>query len=345
MIIYSMLSLHMLYIARHNMRIMMKYVNSVISGLSTVLKVASFIINRESLIIYHRTLNDFFEEELMQNEKKPTGIFSSLRTIYTMAYTYFAIVVALMFTYTFKSSYICMIRNFLHFHSITNCTPPISGGFGLLSTDSDNFLFYLRLFYEPGLMTLISIITCAVDSTFGYYVYQFSSTLSAMISTLINPLSTEKFSDLLRTCAVKHQKLLQCRNTLEHVYGPIVFWHVVTNAVLLCFLIYDFTSLSVLNFETVSASMSYAGVKLLQTFMYTWYGTFLTNAGEEFRKAIYFSRWLNSNLDCHVRTNIILMLMQKPMTINAVFSPVNVTMFTNFVNTTMSYFFLLQSLE
>jgi len=103
-------------------------------------------------------------------------------------------------------------------------------------------IFYLRLFYEPGLMTLNSIITCVVDSTFGFYVYQFSSTLRAIISTLMNPLSTEKFSDFLKMCAVKHQKLLQCRNSLEHVYGPIVFWHVVTNAMLICMSIYDFTS-------------------------------------------------------------------------------------------------------
>jgi len=108
-------------------------------------KVASFIINRESLINYHRTLNDLFEEELMQNEKISTIIFSSLRTIYTMAYTYFAILVVMMFAY-YKSSCICMIHNFLHFHSSTNCTPPISGGFGLFSIDSDNFLstFVLR---------------------------------------------------------------------------------------------------------------------------------------------------------------------------------------------------------
>ncbi|KYN28229.1 hypothetical protein ALC57_02289 [Trachymyrmex cornetzi] len=292
MIFYSMLSLRMIYIARHNMRIMMKYVNFGISGLSTVLKVASFIINRESLINYHRTLNDLFEEELMQNEKISTIIFSSLRTIYTMAYTYFAILLLMMFAY-YKSSYICTIHNFLRFHPSTNCTLPISGGFGLFSTNSDNFLYYLRMFYEPGLMTLTSMITCAVDTTFGFYVYQFSSTLRAIISTLMNPLSTEKFSDLLKTCAVKHQKLLQCRNSLEHIYGPIVFWHVVTNAMLVCLSIYDFTS------------------------------------GEDFRKGIYFSKWPNSNLDRHVRTDIILMMIQKPMTVNAIFSPIDLIMFIN----------------
>ncbi|KYN28227.1 hypothetical protein ALC57_02287 [Trachymyrmex cornetzi] len=63
--------------------------------------------------------------------------------------------------------------------------------------------------------------------------------------------------------------------------------------------------------------------------MYAWYGTLLTNAGEDFRKGIYFSKWLNSNLDRHVRTNVILMMMQKPMMVNAIFSPIDVIMFTN----------------
>ncbi|XP_018347644.1 PREDICTED: odorant receptor 94a-like [Trachymyrmex septentrionalis] len=344
MIIYTMLNLHISYIIRHNMKIMVKFVGIALSGFGAIIKVTVFKMNRNTLINYHRTLNDLFEEELIQNEKAQTIIFSSLRAISTLAYIYFVFLTGILVAYS-KSSYIYVIQNLLYFHLPTNYTLPLSRGFGWFWTIPDNFLYHIHMLYETGLIALSCMMACGVDSAFGFYVYQISSTIRAMMFALTNPLSTEKFSDLLRTCAVKHQKLLQCRNTLEHLYGPIIFWHIVSNAVLLCFLIYDFTSLSVINFETVSSSVSYAGVKLLQTFMYTWYGTFLTNAGEEFRKAIYFSRWLNSNLDCHVRTNIILMLMQKPMTINAVFSPVNVTMFTNFVNTTMSYVFLLQSME
>ncbi|KAG5306915.1 OR94A protein, partial [Acromyrmex insinuator] len=328
MIIYTMISLHMSYVVRHNIKIMVKFVGVALSGFSAIIKVLSFKINRDSLINYHRTLNDLFEEELMQNEKVQTVIFSSLRAISTLAYIYFVFLIGIIVAYS-RSSYIYIIQNLLYFHLPTNYTLPLSRGFGWFWTVPDNFLYHIHMFYETGLITLSCMMACGIDSAFGFYVYQISSTIRAMMFAFTNPLSTEKFSDLLRTCAIKHQKLLQCRNTLEHVYGPIVFWHIVSNAVLLCFLIYDFISLSVFNLENVSSSLSYAGVKLLQTFMYTWYGTFLTNAGEEFRKEIYFSKWLNSNLNCHVRTNVILMMMQKPMTINAVFSPINVTMFTN----------------
>ncbi|XP_012064265.1 PREDICTED: odorant receptor 94a-like [Atta cephalotes] len=338
-----MLSLHISYIVRYNMKIMVKFGGIVLSGCGAIIKVLSFKINRDSLINYHRTLNDLFEKEL-QNEKVQTIIFSSLRAISTLTYIYFIFLIGIIIAYS-KSSYIYLIQNLLYFHLPTNYTLPLSRGFGWFWTVPDNFLYHIHMFYETGLITLSCMMACGIDGAFGFYVYQISSTIRAMMFALTNPLSTEKFSDLLRTYAVKHQKLLQCCNTLEQVYGPIIFWHIVSNAVLLCFLIYDFTSLSILNFENVLLSVTYGGVKLLQTFIYTWYGTYLTNAGEEFRKGIYFSKWPNSKLDCHVRTNVILMMMQKPMTINAVFSPVNVTMFTSFVNTTMSYFFLLQSME
>ncbi|XP_018306799.1 odorant receptor 94a [Mycetomoellerius zeteki] len=341
MIIYTMLSLHISCVVRHNVKIMMKFVGVALSGISAIIKILSFKINRDSLINYHRTLNDLFEEELMQkNEKVQTIIFSPLPKISTLAYIYFAILTGIIFAYS-KTPYICVIQNLLYFHLSTNCTLPLSMGFGWFWTVPDNFLFHIHMFYETVLMTLSCMMACSVDSTFGFYVYQFSSTIRSMMFALTNPLSTEKFSDLLRTCVVKHQKLLQCRNTLEHVYGPIVFWHIISNAVLLCTIISDMTSLS----GNVTSCIIYALIKLLQTFMYAWYGTLLTNAGEDFRQGIYFSKWLNSNLDCHVRTNVILMMMQKPMTVNAVFSPIDVIMFSNFMNATISYFFLLQSME
>ncbi|XP_018363859.1 PREDICTED: uncharacterized protein LOC108761689 isoform X2 [Trachymyrmex cornetzi] len=343
MILYTILSLHMCYILRHNLKVVMKFVGVTISALGAILKVVTFMINRNSLINYHRTLNNLFEEEL-KNEKMQTIIFSSLRTMYTLAYIYFAVVVGMIFAY-FGSPYIFVIRNLFYFHLYTNYTLPLSRGLGWFWPIPDNFLYHLHLFCETGLVILSSMMACGVDSAFGFYVYQFYSTMHVMTFALTNPLSTEKFSDILRTCVLKHQKLLQCRNTLEHVYGPIVFWHIVTNAMLLCALMYDLTSLSEFTFYDVSSSLGYAMVKLLQTFIYAWYGTFLTNAGEDFCKGIYFGKWPNSSLDRHVRTNVILIMMQKPMTVYAFFSPVNVMMFTKSVNATMSYFFLLQSIE
>jgi len=174
----------------------------------------------------------------VQNEKIRTVIFSPLRTIYTLAYTYFVILTALILTFIMPS-YIYIIRDLLHCHLTTNYQLPDTKGYGYFWNVPDNFLYHFHLIFETVAIFLISFTTSCIDNAFGYYVYQFASTMDAMTFRLTNPLSTEKFSDLLRTCVAKHQKLLRCRDTLEHIYGPIVFWHIVTSAVLLCALIYD----------------------------------------------------------------------------------------------------------
>jgi len=209
-------------------------------------KVITFMINRDSLINYHQTLNDLFEEELMQNEKIRAIIFLPLRIIYTLAYTYFAILIGLLLAY-FLSPYIFIIRNLCHFHLTTNYTLPLGRGVGPFWIVPDNFLYHFHLLFETSLVMLSSTTSSSVDSIFGFYVYQFVSTMHAMTFRLMNPLSTEKFSDLLRMCVAKHQRLLRCRNTLEHIYGPIVFWHIVTNAILLCALIYDVMTVCYIN--------------------------------------------------------------------------------------------------
>jgi len=203
-------------------------------------KVITFMINRNSLINYHQTLNDLFEEELMQNEKIRAIIFLPLRKIYILACTYFALLIGLVLAYSI-SPYIFIIRNLCHFHLPTNYTLPFSRGFGHFWVVPNNFLYHFHLLFETSSATLSCITAGSVDSNFGFYVYQFASTMHAMTFRLMNPLSTEKFSDLLRTCVAKHQRLLRCRHTLEHIYGPIVFWHIITNAILLCSLMYDAT--------------------------------------------------------------------------------------------------------
>ncbi|XP_011698100.1 PREDICTED: uncharacterized protein LOC105456034 [Wasmannia auropunctata] len=345
MVCYASIFVHMSYILRHNLENMVKCIAGALGGASAVLKVTIFVINRDSLKNYHQTLNDLFEEELKQNEKIRTIIFSPLRRIYTLTYTYFIVLETVVLAYV-APPYIFVIRGLCQRHLTTNYTLPVSRGFGHFWTVPDNFLYHFHFFFEIMLALICSIITCSVDSIFGFYVCQFTSTLRAMIFRLTNPLPAEKFSDLLRNCVAKHQRLLRCRDILEHVYGPIVFWHIVTNALFLCALIYNATRLSLMTLDDRASTIAFVTqslVKLLQTFTYAFYGTVLANAGEDFRNGIYFSKWINSRLDRHVRTNIILLLMQKPMFVNAFFTPVNMIMFTNFVNTTMSYFFLLQS--
>ncbi|XP_036147800.1 uncharacterized protein LOC105837753 [Monomorium pharaonis] len=344
LIVYLTFCLNLSYNYKHNVTIFMKYIGIAMGTFGGLIKVTIFLINRDSLINFHQTLNYFFEEELMQNEKIRTIIFSSLRKVYILGYTYTTIMTALILVYIMPP-YIHIIRDLCHLRLTTNYTLPISKGRGYSWTIPDNFLYHLHLFMETICASFSAITASGVDSVFGFYAYQFASTMHAMTFRFMNPLPIEKFSGLLKKSVKKHKKLLQCRGILERIYGPIIFWHTVTSAILLCSLIYEVAHVSHFTINNLSEFLTFAIVKLLQMFMYAWGGTILTNASEDFRNGIYFGEWPNSALDCHVRTNVILVMMQKPMTINAIFSSVNIALLTNFMNTTMSYFFLLRSIE
>lgn len=165
-------------------------------------------------------------------------MFSSLRLTIRLGYTYFIIMASLVLAY-FSPPYILIIRHLFHYHLTVNYTLPVSKGYGYFWTVPDNFLYHLHLLFETSVVTMSSITASCVDNVFGFYIYQFASTMHAMTFRLTNSLPTEKFSDLLRTSVAKHQTLLRCRDILEHVYRPIILWHIISNAVLLCSLIYD----------------------------------------------------------------------------------------------------------
>lgn len=191
-------------------------------------QVGTVLINRSSLSNYHLTLNDLFEEELVRNKKIRTIMFSSLDKICISAYICSIMMITMILTY-FMPSYLFIIRNLCHFY-LTNYTLLISRGYRHFWTIPDNFLYHFYLLFKALAASISSIITrIYINSVFDFYnVYQFASTMHATFR--LTNLLTEKFSDILKA---KNQTLLQCRNTLEHIYGTIVFWHNVTNVMLL----------------------------------------------------------------------------------------------------------------
>ncbi|KAL6259796.1 hypothetical protein P5V15_009707 [Pogonomyrmex californicus] len=291
-------------------------------------KITIFLINRRYLIDYHGTMSDLFEEELKRDEKVRRVMLAPLRRISTLAYTHTSLSITLIMTYL-VASFVVIVRGIFHLHLPTNYTLPYSRGYGYFWTVPNNFLRHFHLLFEWWALITQAITNASVDSAFGFYVYLLASTMRAMTFRLTNPLPNDKYSDVLRMCVTKHLKLIQCRDMLKRIYSVIILWHIVTNAILLCAVIYEALQLSDITIRMVFNIISYSVVKLLQTFIYAWYGTVITNADEDFRNGIYFSEWHNSNLDRHVRTSILLMMMQKPMAIKVFSISIDVVIFTN----------------
>ncbi|XP_034934706.1 odorant receptor 47a-like [Chelonus insularis] len=89
--------------------------------------------------------------------------------------------------------------------------------------------------------------------------------------------------------------------------------------------------------------LAYVLTKVIQTYMYSWCGTHLTMESEEYRNAIYSADWYGEK---RFMTAIIIMLKQRPLILSAChFSTVSVDIFMKILNTTVSYYFLIKTLE
>ncbi|CAL1687383.1 unnamed protein product [Lasius platythorax] len=325
-----------------NLILMVKYFGLMCSFIAPALMSACFLIKREKLFELHETLNDLFEQELSRDQE------TALATLYAFdrpSYIVFFTVASTVLLYVCPPL-ISIIRQIVHHTEPRRYRLPFPAKFPWTVPINGGFLFYLHFLYHLFVGWWMLFTINSVDSLFGFYAFQISSILRTMSVKLANLRSRETFSETLKTCVRMHRRLLRCSHMLEDIWQLIILRMLLVNSILICALIFEASQFTDITINEVSLLIFYIALKLLQTFMYAWYGSFITSSSEHFCEGIYFSQWPDSSLDRHVRANVIVTMMQKPITIKALkVSSVNVNMFTNILNTAMSYFFLLQSLD
>ncbi|XP_020291212.1 putative odorant receptor 71a [Pseudomyrmex gracilis] len=315
------------------------------SIITPALMAACFLVKRQKLIELHETLNDLVERELMTRDRECRAImFASLTKFDRLSFILSSLLASATVFFVLPSL-INVARQIVHHTEPKRYRLPMPSKFPWSVPTDGGFVFYLHLAYQCVTFWWVMFTIGSVDALFGFYAFQISSMLRAMRHNLTNPRPKDVFANVLRECVQTHRQIVKCSRILEDVWGLIILRMVIANAVLLCTLIFE-AMLTEMTVSRVFLFASYIGLKLVQTFTYAWFGSFVTSASEHFREGIYFSEWLNVSLDRHVRTNVIVTMMQKPITLKALkLSSVNVNMFTNMMNTAMSYFFLLQSLD
>nr|AZQ24950.1 odorant receptor [Aphidius gifuensis] len=203
---------------------------------------------------------------------------------------------------------------------------------------------YDMISFTIGSITLTAT-TCGTDASFPFYLFQMSANLRVMSDKLNNINSDDNYYEAIRECALKYESLIKCRGIIEKVYGPIIIWTIISNAVILCSLIFQMSKMESIGLGSLIVATLYASSKALQTFIYASAGTFLTSESENFIDAIYACNWTLSSKQ-KFRTSILILLSQKPMIITACsLTVVSVDMFVAVLNTSISYFFLLKTME
>lgn len=187
-----------------------------------------------------RTLEHLVEEELTRDQETQALVLSSLHMFDRLAYSLVTMMCVTVLLFVGRPL-ISIVHQIVRQTELRNYSLPYLAQFPW-DVPSNGFLFHLHFLYELFISWFMAIANGGVDSLFGYYIFQISSVLRTMSFRLTNPPVKEEYLQLLRTCVNKHRQLLRCRAILEDVYGLIILWPVLTNAIVMCALVYEMTS-------------------------------------------------------------------------------------------------------
>ncbi|XP_034934705.1 odorant receptor 9a-like [Chelonus insularis] len=204
-------------------------------------------------------------------------------------------------------------------------------------------IFHLHFVYECLATVAIFTITVSVDSLFLFYVFLIIGQLREISYYITHVDEKNNPEIIIQKCVIQYSILIKCRDNMEKIYGPIVLSIMVTNAIVLCTLIHQMTKMKIVTIVKAMHFFAYITMKVTQTFMYSWCGTQLKEESENFREAIYAANWYGNK---RFMTSIIIMLQQRPLVLTACsISVLTVDIFVKILNTTISYYFLIKTLE
>lgn len=206
---------------------------------ATFFQSACFLVKRKKLMELHETLNDLFEQELAQDRETETSMLAFLyvfdRPSYILCFTLGSTVLL-----TICPSLISIVRQIVRHTKHRRYRLPYPAKFPWPTPTDGSPLFYLHLLYQMSTSWWVCLTVGSVDSLFGYYAFQICSILRAMSARLSNHHRTrEAFTEVLRTCVHTHYRLLRCGRMLSDIWGVIIIRMILTNAVLICTLIFQ----------------------------------------------------------------------------------------------------------
>ncbi|XP_034934709.1 uncharacterized protein [Chelonus insularis] len=168
-------------------------------------------------------------------------------------------------------------------------------------------IYRLHFLFESLASWAILVLTAGYDSIFIFFVFLMIGKLREISHSLTHIDAKSDSKVIVKRCVSQYCVLLKCRDNLQKIFGPVILCMMATNAIVLCTQMYQMTQ------------------------------------SDAYRNAIYATNWYG---DKRFMTAIVIMLQQKPLVLTACnFSIVSIDIFTKILNTTISYYFLLKTLE
>ncbi|KAG8037789.1 hypothetical protein G9C98_006000 [Cotesia typhae] len=316
------------------------------SHLTTIVKLMCLAINREDLVELHKHL-DPYVENLLKTFKSTDVILKDVNSFrfLTWGLTFFAFIATCVLIFM-------PLLAILHCHQqgieLTNY-PLIYPSVYPWKIISNGWVYKANYIFELTATLILFSVTASVDSLFNLYVFQMVGQLREISYCITHLDSFDKNNSVVK-CIVQYEKLMKCAVLLEKIYGYIVLWIMATNAVVLCSLLFQMSQMKSISITRELLFITYIAMKIIQTFIYTWGGSYLTDEviwkiflNQNYKDAVYASNWFgNKNLT----TTVKMTLCQKSLILTACnFFIVSVKLFVMVMNTTLSFFFLLQAMD
>nr|WGO81754.1 olfactory receptor 76 [Microplitis mediator] len=297
------------------------------SFVTAILKVMCLVINHNDLTKLHKNLDPYFEE-LLKNPKLLEHILKKVNIFRFLSWALGCCVFAVI------AFYIITPLSFIiscYFHHIEiKKYPLIYPGSYPWKIPSSGFVYKAHFIFETLGSFALFFVTTSVDSLFTLYVFQIIGQLRE-ISYCITHINHENDDGdfVIYKCIAQYEQLIKCREILEKIYGPVILWIMGTNAVILCALLFQVSQMKSITIIQGLLFTTYSILKMVQTFMYAWSGSCLTEESENYKDAIYSANWFGNK---RFMTSIVILLTQRPLTLTACnFSIVSLRIFISVI--------------
>ncbi|XP_043270032.1 odorant receptor Or2-like [Venturia canescens] len=324
-----------------NFRLLVKGLGLALSFLTTLQKMFCLLLYRDRLIELHTNLEASFSQDLEDSELRPI-LLSPLPMYYRASLVLSVGAISLLIMY-WVAPILLIIIQVAHGASVTKYILPFTTIYPGSIGPTNAWLYSGLYIFEIYAGTFVGCIAASVDSLFAYYIFQISGQLRTLSHRLNQLKANENDEQVIRQCVSRHRVLTRCQAHLERIYGPVVLWLSVTNAMIMCAMIWQAAHINPKKAMIVGI---FIVMKAIQTLFYGWLGTSLTVENDKFRDAIYATDWPGSGKKSLMTSILTMMIYNRPFVLKACsVATISVDMFLAVCNTAVSYYFMLRTLE
>ncbi|XP_058790816.1 uncharacterized protein LOC131664012 [Phymastichus coffea] len=292
------------------------------------------VIYREDVIKLNRVLSHQFEKDLELAENRPFLLahYPSFHRYFKLHYYYTGSIIFLMII-----SPILALRHGQYVRAYPQLIPFAYEPGGWIHWSIYGFELVEGLYCWTN--------TVGIDSLFGLYALHMVGQLKLLAHRFRNLKAGANYKKQLKDCVDMHARLIESKYLMEKVFGFLSVWLAVTCAIVICAIIFQSSQTRSMTIFKLIYLIVYCTIKFIQAYTYAWFGYIINFESKVCIDSIYYAYWAGQG-DLQLMNDVLIVLSQNSMDFKALgVMIVRMDMFSKIMNTSVSYFFLLKTLD